>query len=88
MMVSGHTDSAALYSLAAYKLTAHATAASAPQQRQAVRLAIAAVCGCCLATEFVLVTLSKFHYTVDTLASLLLVALFWDSRTVDGIAGD
>jgi hypothetical protein len=52
-----------------------------------MRLAVAAVCVCCLATEFVIVTLSKFHYTVDILASLLLVSLFWDSRTVDGIAG-
>ena len=49
---------------------------------------VAAVCLCCLATEFVLVTLSKFHYTVDLLASLLLVALFWDSRAADSIAGD
>jgi hypothetical protein len=88
MFVSGHTNSAALFSLASYKLAEHTTAASPPQLRRRVLVGVAVVCVGCLATEFVLVTLSKFHYTVDILASLLLVALFWDSGTIDGIAGD
>eukprot|EP01052_Picozoa_sp_SAG31_P013969 SAG31_NODE_853_length_11512_cov_42.663279_10_plen_126_part_00 len=91
MLVSGHTNSAALFSLATYKLAACATAGPNTRlraHRAGVRAVVAVVCCCCLATEFVLVTVSKFHYTVDLLASLLLVALFWDSRAVDMVAGE
>ena len=98
MIVSGHTNLAALFSLGTYQLVSLAAESghngdSGPilcplHLRTPLRACVALICLACLATEFVLVIWSKFHYTVDLLASLLLVALFSDSRAVESLCAD
>jgi len=82
MMVSGHTYFAALFSLAAYKLTA------AVDFHQIVQRSVGVVCIICLVVEMILVAAARFHYTVDMLVSVLLVCLLWDSLFLEQIASD
>merc|ERR1739848_55379 len=79
MMVSGHTYFAALFSLSTYKMIRYSTKEKA---RRWIRYVIAAILLACLFTEVLLVAMSKFHYTVDMLAPLVLVILLWDSIRV------
>ncbi|CAE7760478.1 ppdK [Symbiodinium sp. KB8] len=82
MMVSGHTYFAALFSLAAYKLTG---AVDFPLWAQRL---VALVCVLCLILEMVLVAAARFHYTVDMLVSVILVCLLWDSLRMEQWSSD
>jgi len=82
MMVSGHTYFAALFSLAAYKLTG---AVDFPLWAQRL---VAFVCVLCLILEMVLVAAARFHYTVDMLVSVILVCLLWDSLRMEQWSSD
>lgn len=81
MMVSGHTYFATLFSLSTYKMTALLGIPWA-------KVLVGIVCTVCIAMEVALVAAARFHYTVDMLAAILLVGLFFDSVWIDGLASD
>jgi hypothetical protein len=83
MMVSGHTYFATLFSLSTYKMLRYHT-----QQRglRWVRLSVGVICIVSVICEVALVAMNKFHYTVDMLASIILVVLLWDSVHVETVA--
>lgn len=83
MMVSGHTYFAALFSLSTYKMIRYSTRRKAHKW---IRYVIGIILVSCLFIEVILVAMSKFHYTVDMLASLVLVVLLWDSIRIETIA--
>jgi len=82
MMLSGHTYFAALFSLAAYKLTG---AIDLPVK---VQWLVGLVCCVCVLVEVVLVAAARFHYTVDMITSVFLVCLLWDSLYIEQKASD
>ncbi|CAJ1341424.1 unnamed protein product [Effrenium voratum] len=82
MMVSGHTYFAALFSLAAYKLT------GAIELTKRVQIWVGFLCVACVTVEVVLVAAARFHYTVDMIISVILVVLFWDSLYLEQVASD
>jgi hypothetical protein len=83
MMVSGHTYFAALFSLSTFKMLKYSTQ---EESRRWIRYLIGVVLIACLVVEVVLVALSKFHYTVDMLASIVLVVILWDSIRIETMA--
>jgi len=87
-MISGHTYFAFLFSIGAYSAI-RLNAVMFPGVRNILlRRAVFWMCSACLVTELFLVGLSRFHYTVDMLAAIVLVLCLYDSRTVDQIAAD
>ncbi|CAK9005340.1 unnamed protein product [Durusdinium trenchii] len=82
MMLSGHTYFAALFSLAAYKLTGAIDLSSKAQKLVGV------VCIICVTVEVVLVAAARFHYTVDMITSVFLVCLLWDSLFMEQVSSD
>jgi len=82
MMLSGHTYFAALFSLAAYKLT------GAIDMPANVQRLVGVVCCICVVVEVVMVAAARFHYTVDMITSVFLVCLLWDSLYIEQTASD
>lgn len=82
MMLSGHTYFAALFSLAAYKLT------GAIDMPAKVQRLVGVVCCICVVVEVVMVAAARFHYTVDMITSVFLVCLLWDSLYIEQTASD
>eukprot|EP00746_Dinoflagellata_sp_MGD_P144172 gnl/MRDRNA2_/MRDRNA2_76920_c0_seq1.p1 gnl/MRDRNA2_/MRDRNA2_76920_c0~~gnl/MRDRNA2_/MRDRNA2_76920_c0_seq1.p1 ORF type:complete len:469 (-),score=78.61 gnl/MRDRNA2_/MRDRNA2_76920_c0_seq1:98-1504(-) len=83
MMVSGHTYFAALFSLSTFKMLKYSTQ---KKSRRWIRYVVGIILLACLIVEVILVALSKFHYTVDMLASIVLVVILWDSIRIETIA--
>eukprot|EP00931_Biecheleriopsis_adriatica_P016106 TRINITY_DN11988_c0_g2_i2.p1 TRINITY_DN11988_c0_g2~~TRINITY_DN11988_c0_g2_i2.p1 ORF type:complete len:508 (-),score=84.70 TRINITY_DN11988_c0_g2_i2:54-1577(-) len=88
MMVSGHTYFATLFCLAAYNQVKYNHVYFPGTTNKIVRILVAIVCFGCITLELVLVALSRFHYTVDMLSSLLLVLVLHDSISIDQLASD
>eukprot|EP00440_Ansanella_granifera_P027606 gb/GFBE01029992.1/.p1 GENE.gb/GFBE01029992.1/~~gb/GFBE01029992.1/.p1 ORF type:complete len:547 (+),score=88.02 gb/GFBE01029992.1/:1-1641(+) len=82
MMISGHTYFAALFALSAYKQF------DTLDWSKMVRRLVFGVLSACVVIEMVLVAAARFHYTVDMLASIVLVLLLWDSCSVEQVAAD
>lgn len=92
MMISGHTYFAALFALSAYHSIIETSRLVLGPERQVfariLRISVGAICIITIFVEMILVAASRFHYTVDMLASLVLVVLLWDSTHIEQAAAD
>jgi len=86
MMVSGHTYFAALFALSAYKMMMYHSMGT--ERKVVIRRVVKLVCIGCLLVEMFMVTMAKFHYTVDIFMAILLVLLSWDSAHIETMASD
>lgn len=88
MMVSGHTYFACLFSMSAYKQIAYNTEIFPSRVNKYIRNTVLYFCFLCVMLEMLLVAAARFHYTVDMLASVVLVFLLFDSRYLEQVAAD
>jgi len=87
MMVSGHTYFATIFSLSAWHQVAFLLDVYWQDRhawfKRTIKVTTSVVCAVCLAAEITLVALARFHYTVDMVASVVLVMLLWDSTYIE-----
>eukprot|EP00929_Paragymnodinium_shiwhaense_P075302 TRINITY_DN38488_c0_g2_i1.p1 TRINITY_DN38488_c0_g2~~TRINITY_DN38488_c0_g2_i1.p1 ORF type:complete len:884 (+),score=234.76 TRINITY_DN38488_c0_g2_i1:63-2714(+) len=85
MLVSGHTYFATLFSLSTYKAMKYVTQA---KKTRWLRYVVGLFCASCVITEVVLVSIAKFHYTVDMFLAMIFVIILWDSVYVETLASE
>jgi hypothetical protein len=86
MMVSGHTYFAAVFALSAYKQVSDYAEIWPSFGSRCLRRLVYWVSLVAITIEVLLVAAARFHYTVDVIISLVLVALLFDSRYVESVA--
>lgn len=91
MMVSGHTYFACVFALSAYKQIVYNTdffgCSDLKWHKRFTKVVLIFLC-LFVSTEVLLVSLARFHYTVDMLVAILLVCLLFDSVHVEQWAAD
>jgi len=89
MMISGHTYFVVIFAYSAYKQIEY-NAKVFPSNRTArlARQFSGSILSACVLLEVLLVAASRFHYTVDMLAAIILVILLFDSMHVEQLAVD
>jgi len=88
MMISGHTYFAVLFSLSGYKQCHEAMPEREHSTFWWIRRFFYVICILCVMVEMCVVAMTRFHYTVDMLASVVLVFLLFDSVHVEQLASD